>query len=197
MRSANPALNAKTFEGFPPVPVAGDVMTLQGTVTKTIFLLLVLIGTAWWPWSLFAADPTISLAPYLVVGAGGGLVVALVTVLRQTWAPFTSVVYAALEGLALGSLSALVEARHPGILTHWGADSGVDEHVRHTPVAVRLLEGIRERDLRCSVVVFAAMEDVDQRKRTALGLGAQAYCFTFETLFQTIERILAPGFETG
>ena len=40
------------------------------------------------------------------------------------------------------------------------------------------------------------MEDVDQRKRTALGLGAQAYCSYFETLFQAIERILAPGNET-
>jgi transcriptional regulator with XRE-family HTH domain len=82
-------------------------------------------------------------------------------------------------------------------ITHWGAQTGLDEQGQPTAAAVRLLEGIRKGGLRCPVIVFAAMEDVDQRKRTALGLGAQAYCFYFETLFQTIERILAPGYETG
>ena len=38
--------------------------------------------------------------------------------------------------------------------------------------------------------------DVDQRKRIALGLGAQSYCSHFEVLFQAIERVLAPGEET-
>jgi hypothetical protein len=45
-------------------------------------------------------------------------------------------------------------------------------------------------------MVFGWREDVEQRKRTALGLGANAYCFCFEDLYQAIERILAPGEET-
>lgn len=77
------------------------------------------------------------------------------------------------------------------VITHWGADTGPE------PAAVRLLQGIRREDLRAPVIVFASNEDMDERKRTALGLGAQDYCFGFETLFRTIERVLAPGHETA
>ena len=47
------------------------------------------------------------------------------------------------------------------------------------------------------MVIFAAAREAESRKREALGLGAQAYCFTFESLYRTLERILAPGEETG
>lgn len=76
-------------------------------------------------------------------------------------------------------------------ITHWGADTGPH------PAAVRLLQGLRRDDLRCPAIVFASNEDIDERKRVALGLGAQAYCCAFETLFRTIERVLAPGEETA
>src|SRR3990170_5101077 len=35
---------------------------------------------------------------------------------KPTWAPVTAPIYAALEGLALGALSAMLEARYPGIV---------------------------------------------------------------------------------
>ena len=65
------------------------------------------------------------------------------------------------------------------------------------PAAVCLLSGIRARDLGCPVLVFASRRDAERRKRTALGLGAQGYCFRFQELYQAIERVLAPGDETG
>jgi uncharacterized YccA/Bax inhibitor family protein len=40
---------------------------------------------------------------------------ALVTVLKKTWSPITAPIYALLEGLVLGSASAMVEMRYPGI----------------------------------------------------------------------------------
>ena len=85
-------------------------------------------------------------------------------------------------------------------ITHWGEGAARDEAGGRVPAAQRLLAGIRVRDLRCPVIVFAAdapADEVERRKRLALGLGAQAYCFRFETLVRTIERVLAPAAETG
>jgi transcriptional regulator with XRE-family HTH domain len=82
-------------------------------------------------------------------------------------------------------------------ITHWGEDAARDDAGRPIPAAVCLLSGIRARDLRCPVLVFASRRDAERRKRTALGLGAQGYCFRFQELYQAIERVLAPGDETG
>jgi hypothetical protein len=53
------------------------------------------------------------------------------------------------------------------------------------------------RATRCPVLVFSTSSDVDARKRSALSLGAQGYCFTWERLFQSIEQVLADGLTTG
>jgi transcriptional regulator with XRE-family HTH domain len=85
-------------------------------------------------------------------------------------------------------------------ITHWGDGAARDEAGARVSAAERLLAGLRARDLRCPVVVFAAAApaaEVERRKRAALGLGAIAYCFAFETLYQAIERVLAPAAETG
>ena len=78
------------------------------------------------------------------------------------------------------------------VITHWGDGAARDDERQPIPAAVRLLSGIRSHDIRCPVVVFAGRTQVEKRKRTALGLGAQAYCFEFEGLYQVIERVLSP-----
>ena len=113
MRTSNPALNAKTFERFGSVAGA-EPMTIEGTVNRTAFLLLILTATAAWTWSqTFAGAPV---GGFLLGGFLGGFVVALVTIFKPTWSPVTAPVYAALEGLALGALSAMLQARYPGIV---------------------------------------------------------------------------------
>src|SRR5437764_2324928 len=113
MRTSNPALNAKTFERFGPI-AAGEGMTIEGTVNRTGFLLLLLIATATYTWmQTFAGVP---IGGYLWTGLLGGFVVALITIFKPTWAPITAPVYAALEGLALGALSAMLEATYHGIM---------------------------------------------------------------------------------
>ena len=113
MRTSNPALNAKTFERFGPV-AAGEGMTIEGTVHRAAFLLLVLVATATWTWmETYIGSP---IQGYLWGGLIGGFVVALVTIFKPAWAPVTSPIYAALEGLALGAISAIFEARYPGIV---------------------------------------------------------------------------------
>ena len=51
-----------------------------------------------------------------LVGLVGGLIMALVTIFKKTWSPVTAPLYAGLEGLFLGGISAFFEARHPGIV---------------------------------------------------------------------------------
>jgi uncharacterized YccA/Bax inhibitor family protein len=91
-------------------------MSIQGTVNKTAVLLALALLTAGWTWNLFTASGNAAaVGPWLMAGAIGGLVVALVTTFKQAWAPFTAPVYALLEGLVLGGLSAIFEASYPGI----------------------------------------------------------------------------------
>jgi len=114
MRTANPALNDKVFKGLPGA--LGETMTLEGTVNKTGILLLCAVATAAWTWHLATNPATLPIdSLLLVVGLFGGLIFALVTTFKKTWAPVTAPVYALLEGLVLGSISAMLEARYPGI----------------------------------------------------------------------------------
>ncbi len=116
MRTANPALNAGTFTDVRSYTTT-EPMTIQGTVNKTGILLLLLILAAGYVWNLFskAVDPA-SMAPYIMIGTIGGLIVGLVTAFKKTWAPITAPIYAVLEGLALGGISAFFELQFPGIV---------------------------------------------------------------------------------
>jgi uncharacterized YccA/Bax inhibitor family protein len=115
MRTSNPALNAKTFTDVRRDPNA-PVMTLEGTINKSALLLFLVIVPAAWVWAQVRAAFDQSVAgQWILVGAIGGFVVALVTVFKKEWSPVTAPIYAALEGLALGGLSALFEAKYPGI----------------------------------------------------------------------------------
>jgi len=117
MRTANPALNKKTFVGFGPLTNTDRVMTIQGTVNKTALMLLILLLSATWTWNLFFKTGTSSaVMPWVIGGAVAGFIVALVTVFKKPWAVVTSPIYALLEGLFLGGLSAIFEAQYPGIV---------------------------------------------------------------------------------
>ena len=88
---------------------------LGGTVNKTALSLGILLVAAGYVWNRGAADP--SVGAFVMVGALGGLVLALVTVFKHSWAPYTTPAYAGLEGLALGGISVAFEARYPGIVS--------------------------------------------------------------------------------
>ena len=114
MRTSNPALSAKAFQG--EGVGTGEAMTLKGTVNKTGFLLICAIATAAWTWNIFMRTQTAQgVLPLLAIGAIGGFIFALVTIFKKTWAPVTAPIYALLEGLVLGSISAAFEVRYHGI----------------------------------------------------------------------------------
>ena len=112
MRSGNPALTAETFAGVPRA-IGDEAMTIQGTVNKTALALLILLAAATYTWNLGVGDPRVPV--FMMVGVFGGLIAAMATVFKPTWAPVSTPVYAALEGLALGGLSSLLEMKYPGI----------------------------------------------------------------------------------
>lgn len=112
MRTSNPALNERAFKG----QVAfGEAMTLQGTVNKTGLLLLCVVIAAAWTWGLTHSNQPEAAMPWMIGGVLGGFVVALVTIFKQNWAPFTAPLYAILEGLALGAISAFFDKMYPGV----------------------------------------------------------------------------------
>ena len=115
MRTSNPALNQQVFRGAGAA--LGEAMTVQGTVNKTAILLVCAVATAAWTWNIFflhARSPQ-AVAPLALVGVIGGLIFAVATIFNKTWAPVTAPIYALLEGLVLGSVSAMLEVRFPGI----------------------------------------------------------------------------------
>jgi uncharacterized YccA/Bax inhibitor family protein len=116
MRSGNPVLKDSTFKQGRSLD-ARDRMTLAGTVNKTAMLLALLLITAVYTWGRFMeTQDASSIQGLMLVGVVGGLVVALVTVFKQTVAPYTAPAYALLQGLAIGGISATFEARFPGIV---------------------------------------------------------------------------------
>jgi len=112
-KTSNPALNENTFDGR--VAVAGEAMTLQGTVNKTGVLLLCVVITSAWTWGIAHSQTPEAALPWMMGGLVGGLVFALVTIFKKEWSPVTSPVYALCEGLVLGGISALLERTYPGI----------------------------------------------------------------------------------
>src|SRR5205807_6744561 len=53
--------------------------------------------------------------PLVFGGAIGGLIFAMVTIFKKSWAPVTAPIYALLEGLVLGGISVMFHLRYPGI----------------------------------------------------------------------------------
>jgi uncharacterized YccA/Bax inhibitor family protein len=121
MKTSNPALSENTFRGlasgqFRSLDDIASRMTINGTVNKTGILLVCAMATAFWTWHLFLGSRDMAeVMPWMMLGLIGGLVFALITTFKKTWAPVTAPVYALFEGLVLGGISAALELRYPGI----------------------------------------------------------------------------------
>ena len=114
LRSNNPVLKESAFAGQ---IATGETMTVQGTANKTGLLLLCVVVTAAYTWGLSRSETPEAAVPWVIGGAIGGFILALVTVFKKQWSPFTAPVYALLEGFFLGGISAMFERSYPGIAT--------------------------------------------------------------------------------
>jgi len=111
-RSGNPTLNDNSFER------AGhyggtDRMTIEGTVNKSFITLAILLGAAFVTWSMYFNGQNV--VPLMIGGAIGGFIVALIISFAAKAAPYLVPVYAALEGIFLGGISANYENVYNGI----------------------------------------------------------------------------------
>ena len=116
IKSSNPALGKNTFERYGTAVTAEGRMTINGTINKTVILLVLLMIPAYWMWNMFSQSGTAAVTPWLYGGLFGGFIFAFATIFKKTWAPFTAPIYALLEGLVIGGLSAIFEAQFPGIV---------------------------------------------------------------------------------
>lgn len=109
MISGNPTLSKKTFQNVDRTTSQQGTMTVSGTINKTIMLFLILLVGASISWY----QPS---QLFIWGGAIGGFVVAMVTIFKKEWSPFTAPLYAGLEGLFLGAISVMYEAAYSGIV---------------------------------------------------------------------------------
>ena len=107
-RSGNPALTKNTFKTS-NVNHTDNVMTLDGTVNKTALSLLILMGSAFYT---FTNNNT----SFIWMGIIAGTILALATIFKKNWAPYTVPFYAAFEGLALGGISTIYAHMYTGIV---------------------------------------------------------------------------------
>jgi len=110
MQTSNPVFRNDPFSAARP---SGASMTIGGTVGKTSFLLVLALLTAGVTWSLF--NRGVNVMP-LALGAGVvGFLVALGTSFKPTWSMILAPIYALLEGVVIGGISAVYNQKYPGI----------------------------------------------------------------------------------
>ncbi len=99
--------------GFKPHYVAtlSQAMTLQGTINKTFVLLFMCVISGWIGWTHLAASGGI-LAIIAIAAIGLGIW----TSFQPKVSPITAPIYAIVEGLLLGVVSAMYNVQYPGIV---------------------------------------------------------------------------------
>lgn len=125
-KSGNPIFRTAAFKN--PTAVAGEQMTINGTIGKCVILLVLVMVTAAWCWSqalagyvpATATSPAVfnfsAIMPYVFGGLIGGLIFAIATAFKPTWGKITAPLYAICEGFVIGGVSAIFNVRYPGIV---------------------------------------------------------------------------------
>jgi len=120
-RSSNPALSKKAFNTQSYTESYSETMTLNGTLNKSMAMLLLVIVGALYTWKIFFGATSIEegsalVLRWMLIGGIGGFIFSLITIFKKSWAYITAPIYAILEGLFLGAISAFFEARYPGLV---------------------------------------------------------------------------------
>jgi uncharacterized YccA/Bax inhibitor family protein len=121
--SKNPFLNNKSFSNTSAANSKANnalgldynqEMTLSGTINKTLILFLMLTASAivvWWM-AFNGMNPMIP----TIGGAVVGLILVLIAAFKPQYSPVLAPGYALFEGLFIGGVSAIFEAKYPGIV---------------------------------------------------------------------------------
>jgi uncharacterized YccA/Bax inhibitor family protein len=103
-KSGNPTLNEKTFEKTIHQFEGEGTMTERGTLNKFAIMMLLVLASASFTWKAAAEGKNI--LPWIIGTAIGGLVIALIISFRPQTASYLAPVYALVEGVFVGGISA-------------------------------------------------------------------------------------------
>jgi len=108
LRSGNPTLSSKTFTGS--FGTFDDVMTIDGTVNRTIVSLFILLTSGFLTFIF-------EIVAFAIIGTLIGFVLLIATMFKPQWAPKTVPLYALFQGAALGGISFMFNQIYDGIVT--------------------------------------------------------------------------------
>ena len=128
MRTSNPTLSEDIFVSLAkenPISSKSNTMTIEGTVNKTAFFLLLTTATALFAWFSIQMteyqnevggiiNPGLT-TTYMLIGGIGSFITAMFISFKKNLAMIGGMVYCLLEGLFIGGISAFAEAYYPGI----------------------------------------------------------------------------------
>ena len=116
-KAGNPAFNEKTITNI-SYEASQEVMTANGAIKKFGLMLVMVLGAASFTWGAYYQGANVM--PWAIGASIGGLIVALVIIFKQSWAPYLALAYALLQGLFLGAISAVFDDAfrevYPGII---------------------------------------------------------------------------------
>ena len=116
-KTSNPTMREGLYTSVGRDYAGTEVMTVNGTINKTLLLLLLVVLGASYTWKVVMESVNPSAAmPWMIGGAIGGLIAALVVAFKPKTAPIAGPIYAILEGLFLGGISAFFAQRFTGIV---------------------------------------------------------------------------------
>lgn len=113
MPSRNPVLSSLVGKTHTASARTG-VMSVAGVVDKAVILFFIMLIGASWTWKQFLNE-TAGIPGLMTLGLFGGFIAAMVALFKPTWAPWAAPVYAFMEGLFLGGLSAFFNYTWPGL----------------------------------------------------------------------------------
>lgn len=113
MSSSNPFVGDKAFAKTAQQNLgvtksnSEGLMTVQGAVNKSLILTGLLLVSAVFSWNLFNSGAIANPMPYVFGAAFLALGIALLSFFKPTIAPITAPIYALVEGVAVGIISAV------------------------------------------------------------------------------------------
>lgn len=120
-KSGNPTLTEKMFDKSHEMAANNmGTMTVRGAINKFGFMMLMLIAGAAYNWNLYEQLKQDTMHTLMWVGIIGGLISAIAITFKPNWAPVLAPLYALLEGLFIGAISAIMNAAfaesYPGLI---------------------------------------------------------------------------------
>jgi uncharacterized YccA/Bax inhibitor family protein len=121
MESRNPFFKNKTFNNTSREVVHeatvidyNESMTVSGTINKSFLMLLLLVASAAVTWMMYfnGYNPMV----FTIGGAVVGLVLVIISAFKPQYSSYLAPGYALFEGLFIGGISAIFEAKFQGIV---------------------------------------------------------------------------------